>query len=356
MTLPKKNYTPLPYQLSDFDFVLPESLIAQMPVAQRTHSRLLDISDTDNFLDKQFSEIDEQFQSGDVLVINNTKVIPARLFGEKPSGGKLEIFVERIQSNQTALCMVRANRPPKPGSLIHIAGQTATISARQGTFFVITLAEGNWTDLTASKGDIPLPPYIHRKTTADDLARYQTVYAKKRGAVAAPTAGLHFDEVLLQSLRDKGVEVVSVTLHVGAGTFQPVKHDNLDEHQMHFEWFEIPETTRQTVNQAKSDGRRITAVGTTSLRALESAAENGRLIANGGDTNLFIRPGYSFEIVDRLITNFHLPKSSLMMLVSAFAGYHTIRRAYTHAIEKQYRFFSYGDAMLLKYQYSTNLL
>ncbi len=341
-----KAYTALPYSLSDFDFDLPNELIAQYPAPQRTQSRLLRV-DGDTLTDLQFSDIVDSFVAGDVLVVNNTKVIPARLFGRKPSGGKLEIFVERIQSPTTALCMLRANRPPKIGSSIFIAEQTATVTDRQGMFFVITLDAGDWTQLTRSAGDIPLPPYIDRQVDDDDLERYQTVYAKADGAVAAPTAGLHFDERLLQQLRDKGVIITEVTLHVGAGTFQPVKSEDLDAHQMHFELFEISEETQTLINQAKRQQARIIAVGTTSLRALESAAVNGQIAHTHGDTNLFIRPGYHFEIVDALVTNFHLPKSSLMMLVSAFAGYDTIRRAYQHAIAARYRFFSYGDAMLL---------
>ncbi len=342
-----KSYTPEPFTLSDFDFELPESLIAQVPASSRTQSRLLKVRGEQHFEDAVFSDIADEFESGDVLVVNNTKVIPARLFGEKLSGGKLEIFVERIQSDKVALCMVRANRSPKVGSDIVVAGELATVKARQGIFFVIELQKNEWHMLTKEQGDIPLPPYISRETTRNDESRYQTVYAQKSGAVAAPTAGLHFDEQLLSQLKEKGVHVVQVTLHVGAGTFLPVKSENLDEHDMHFELFEIPEQTKQVVNQAKADGRRVTAVGTTSMRALESAAENGKLVVDGGDTNLFIRPGFHFEIVDRLITNFHLPKSSLMMLVSAFAGYETIRCAYQYAIREEYRFFSYGDAMLL---------
>lgn len=319
-----------------------------MPATTRTGSRLLKVIDEQHCENAPFADIADEFVAGDVLVVNDTKVIPARLFGEKLSGGKLEIFVERIQSDVLALCLIRANRTPKVGSEIHVGDVVATIIQRQGIFFVVQLAEKTWAELTAEQGDIPLPPYISRQTTSEDETRYQTVYADKKGAVAAPTAGLHFDEALLQQLRDKGVQIVHVTLHVGAGTFQPVKTENLDDHQMHFELFEIPDATIQVVNQAKSEGRRITAVGTTSMRALESAAENQRLIVNQGDTNLFIRPGYAFEIVDRLITNFHLPKSSLMMLVSAFAGYETIKNAYAFAITEKYRFFSYGDAMILK--------
>ncbi|MGY0398620.1 MAG: tRNA preQ1(34) S-adenosylmethionine ribosyltransferase-isomerase QueA [Ostreibacterium sp.] len=352
MTLPTKNYTPLSYHLSDFDFDLPKSLIAQTPSEKRTQSRLLRVLGNQTFDDAIFSNIVDDFQAGEILVVNNTKVVPARLLGEKYSGGQLEIFVERIQSDKIALCMIRANRSPQVGSNVLVSGQTGTVTERQGVFFVIELQQGNWTGLMDEQGDIPLPPYISRKTTSDDLLRYQTVYAEKKGAVAAPTAGLHFDDELLIRLRHKGVQIVQITLHVGAGTFQPVKAEKLDGHQMHFELFNIPEATCRIVNQAKANNIRVTAVGTTSLRALESAAINGRLVVTDGDTNLFIRPGYRFEIVDRLITNFHLPKSSLMMLVSAFSGYHNIRQAY--AIAKQYRFFSYGDAMLLKYNDNNN--
>lgn len=354
MSLPHKNYQAQAFALSDFDFELPESLIAKTPAIERCQSRLLTVLGGNNYHEGRFADIVDDFIAGDVLVINNTKVIPARLFGEKASGGKLEIFVERILSQSTALCMVRSNRSPKIGSDISVAGQSARIIERQGLFFVIELNVGHWLTLTQEQGDIPLPPYINRPTTSGDKSRYQTVYAEKAGAVAAPTAGLHFDNQLLQQLRDNGVIVCEVTLHVGAGTFQPVKAENLDEHQMHFELFEIPEATRQAVNLAKRDNRRVTAVGTTSLRALESAAKDGQLVSSGGDTNLFIRPGYAFEIVDRLITNFHLPKSSLMMLVAAFVGYDTAMAAYQFAIERQYRFFSYGDAMLLKYKRIAN--
>ncbi|MPV85601.1 tRNA preQ1(34) S-adenosylmethionine ribosyltransferase-isomerase QueA [Ostreibacterium oceani] len=345
-----KTYTALPYTLSDFDFELPADLIAQFPAKERSASRLLQVNGENDFCDGVFADIVREFNAGDVLVLNNTKVVPARLQGKKISGGQLEIFVERIQDNNTALCMIRANRAPKPGVEIDIAGHRAMVSGRQGVFFIIELIndDSDWETLMQASGDIPLPPYIQRAPIAEDSQRYQTVYAEKAGAVAAPTAGLHFDNALLAKLADKGVEITYITLHVGAGTFQPVKNEWLDTHQMHFELFEIPDETRRIVNAAKTDGRRVTAVGTTSLRALESAAQDQRIVMAGGDTDLFIRPGYPFEIVDRLITNFHLPKSSLMMLVSALAGYETIRSAYQHAINQRYRFFSYGDAMLLK--------
>ncbi len=350
LNMVNKSYEAENYTLSDFDFNLPANLIAQMPAKTRSQSRLLKVLDGKNVSDNTFTDIVDEFIAGDVLVLNNTKVIPARLFGKKPSGGKLEIFVERIQSDRIAVCMLRSNRSPKVGSEIIIAEKTATITDRQGIFFVIKLNNGDWHSLTEQQGDIPLPPYINRETTEEDLSRYQTVYAEKEGAVAAPTAGLHFDEQILQQLKNKGVHIVYVTLHVGAGTFLPVKSENLNDHQMHFELFEIPEKTKNIINQAKKENRRVTAVGTTSLRAIESSAQDNQIILDGGDTNLFIRPGYKFEIIDRLITNFHLPKSSLMMLVSAFAGYQTIRNAYNHAITNNYRFFSYGDAMLLKYK------
>ncbi|PIE45090.1 MAG: tRNA preQ1(34) S-adenosylmethionine ribosyltransferase-isomerase QueA [Gammaproteobacteria bacterium] len=345
-----KRYRALPYTLSDFDFDLPEELIAQVPAKARTASRLLKVEDETTFIPTTFTAIDDELMPGDVLVVNNTKVIPARLFGKKISGGQLEIFVERIHSDRVASCMIRSNRSPKVGSQIHIANQSATVVERQGVFFVLKLDSraSNWFSLTRNDGDIPLPPYIRRQTNADDLLRYQTVYAEKSGAVAAPTAGLHFDDALLSRLRERGIDIVNITLHVGAGTFQPVKAENLDEHQMHFELFEIPEQTKKAVNLAKRENRRVIAVGTTSIRALESAAQNGTLVHSSGDTNLFIRPGFPFEIVDGLITNFHLPKSSLLMLVSAFAGYETIKSAYQFAINKKFRFFSYGDAMFLK--------
>lgn len=343
------------YTLSDFDFNLPEQLIAQFPTDERSHSRLLcpllgEDKNLSGFLETQFSQITEQFQADDVLVVNNTKVIPARLFANKLSGGKIEVFVERITENNSALCMIRANRAPKVGSEIVFAnGIKAKVIDKKGQFYLLTLQSNDWSVLLETEGEVPLPPYIQRQVESTDDSRYQTIYAKQKGAVAAPTAGLHFDEKLFAQLKQKGVEIVEVTLHVGAGTFLPIKEENIANHQMHFELFNIPPSTAEIINAAKQRGRQITAVGTTSLRTLESSVDaNGWLTAGQGDTNLFITPGFQFQIVDRLITNFHLPKSSLLLLVSAFAGYDLIRQTYQYAIENQYRFFSYGDAMLLE--------
>lgn len=343
-----KNYQAKPYSLSDFDFELPKHLIAQTPAPARRDSRLLEVFADGQLRDGQFPDLAKRLQAGDVLVMNNTAVIPARLSASKQSGGKLEVFIERIESAQIAICLIRANRAPKVNDVILIAGQAGKICERTGMFYRIELLASDWFSLSEQQGDIPLPPYIQRKAQASDKARYQTVYAKEKGAVAAPTAGLHFDEAFLASLQQAGIIFAPVTLHVGAGTFMPVKTENLDAHQMHFERFFIPQSSAEAINAAKQSGRRVVAIGTTSVRTLESAAKNGRISELTGDTNLFIRPGYSFEIVDLLLTNFHLPKSSLMMLVSAFAGYELIFKAYQHAIAKQYRFFSYGDAMLLE--------
>lgn len=342
------------YSLSDFDFHLPPQLIAQFPCAERSRSRLLQpLVDENNqlsgFAEGLFAEITNQFNAGDVLVVNNTKVMPARLFASKLSGGKIEVFVERISEANTALCMIRANRAPKVGGQIVFNDEThAQVLDKKGQFYLLKLTSSSWDVLLENQGEIPLPPYIQRQADSVDDNRYQTVYAKEKGAVAAPTAGLHFDEALFAKLRAKGVKIVEVTLHVGAGTFLPMKHEDIAKHEMHFELFTIPEHTATIINQAKQAGQRITAVGTTSLRALESSANNGQLQAGHGDTNLFITPGFQFQIVDRLITNFHLPKSSLLLLVSAFAGYDLIRQTYQYAIDQEYRFFSYGDAMLLE--------
>ncbi len=341
------------YALSDFDFELPTHLIAQFPSEKRTQSRLLipqqRLGRLSGFEERSFSEIINSFNAGDVLVLNNTKVIPARLQAQKESGGKLEVFVERITEGRRALCMIRANRAPKPGTVIHFAGHQASVIKKQGQFYSLVLLNGEWLEVLEAQGEVPLPPYINRQFGETDKERYQTVYAKESGAVAAPTAGLHFDSELLKALKNKGVSIAEVTLHVGAGTFLPIKSEDIEAHEMHFELFSISDRTALLVNEAKRSGHRITAVGTTSLRALESAVDvTGKLIAGQGDTNIFIRPGFNFSLVDRLITNFHLPKSSLMLLVSAFSGYDFIRQTYAYAIDKEYRFFSYGDAMLLE--------
>jgi S-adenosylmethionine:tRNA ribosyltransferase-isomerase len=334
------------YTLSDFDFDLPADRIAQVPLPERSASRLLHV-DGAALVDRQFADIVDQLQAGDLLVFNDTRVLKARFFGVKASGGQIEALVERVLDNRTVLAQVRASKSPKEGATIRLAGAfDVTVGPRAGEFFTL-IFPGDVFELIEAYGRLPLPPYIEHDADAFDETRYQTVYAKNPGAVAAPTAGLHFDPALLEKLKAKGVQFAYVTLHVGAGTFQPVRTENLAEHKMHTEWYTMPQATVDAARAAKSLGRDVVAVGTTSLRALESASQSGELAAGSGDTNLFITPGYQFKTVTRLITNFHLPKSTLLMLVSAFAGYDTIRAAYAHAIARHYRFFSYGDAMLL---------
>jgi S-adenosylmethionine:tRNA ribosyltransferase-isomerase len=334
------------HTLSDFNFQLPAELIAQIPLPDRTASRLLHV-DGGRLIDRRFTDLVDLVHEGDLLVFNDTRVLRARLFGAKSTGGRIEVLIERVLDERTALAQVRASKTPQPGSTLRLADAfDVIVGERAGEFFTLTFP-GNVLDLIDKHGQLPLPPYIERAANAADDARYQTVYAKEPGAVAAPTAGLHFDESLLQKLRDKGVNFASVTLHVGAGTFQPVRTENLLEHKMHSEWYTIPQTTVDAVKAAQAAGRDVIAVGTTSLRALESASQGDALKSGSADTALFITPGYAFKTVTRLITNFHLPKSTLLMLVSAFAGFDTIRNAYLHAINQQYRFFSYGDAMLL---------
>lgn len=334
------------YSLSDFDFDLPPERIAQTPLAERSASRLLHL-DGARIVDRQFSDIVDQLQAGDLLVMNDTRVLKARFFGVKESGGQVEVLVERVLDDRTVLAQVRASKSPKPGNRIRLADAfDVTVGERAGEFFTLTF-EADVFELIEAHGRLPLPPYIDHTADAFDEQRYQTVYSKAPGAVAAPTAGLHFDDALLAKLRAKGVNFAFVTLHVGAGTFQPVRVETLADHKMHSEWYTMPQETVDAVHAAKAAGRDIVAVGTTSMRALESASQSGNLVAGSADTNLFITPGYTFKTVTRLITNFHLPKSTLLMLVSAFAGYDQIRAAYAHAIANEYRFFSYGDAMLL---------
>jgi S-adenosylmethionine:tRNA ribosyltransferase-isomerase len=337
--------------LADFDYTLPPELIAQHPLADRAGSRLLHV-DGDRLADLHFRDIGTLLAAGDVLVFNDTKVIKARLLGRKPSGGKVEVLVERIVEPRRAVALVRTSHAPKPGSVFefghdHGTPVTAEVLGRQNDFFELRFSD-DVLDVLDRAGHVPLPPYIEHGDTAEDVARYQTVYAAQPGAVAAPTAGLHFTEDLLARLQAQGVQCVYVTLHVGAGTFQPVRVDRIAEHRMHSEWYSISPAAAAAINAARANGRRIVAVGTTSLRALESAAHDGRVQAGARDTALFITPGFHFQIVDRLITNFHLPKSTLLMLVSAFAGMATMRRAYAHAVAQRYRFFSYGDASLLE--------
>ena len=337
------------YSLSDFDFDLPPERIAQTPLPNRSASRLLHL-DGDTIVDRQFSDIVDLLEAGDLLVMNNTRVLKARFFGVKESGGQVEVLVERVLDNRTVLAQVRASKSPKPGNRIRLADAFDVVAGeRAGEFFTLTF-EGDVFELIEAHGRLPLPPYIDHAADEFDEQRYQTVYSKEPGAVAAPTAGLHFDDALLAKLAAKGVNFAYVTLHVGAGTFQPVRVEDLTKHNMHTEWYTVPQETVDAVRAAKDAGKAVVAVGTTSLRALESASQSGELVAGSADTALFITPGYTFKTVTRLITNFHLPKSTLLMLVSAFAGYEPIRKAYAHAIANEYRFFSYGDAMLLTTQ------
>lgn len=326
------------YSLSDFDFDLPPERIAQTPLAERSASRLLHL-DGERIVDRQFADIVDQLQAGDLLVMNDTRVLKARFFGVKESGGQVEVLVERVLDDRTVLAQVRASKSPKPGNRIRLADAfDVTVGERAGEFFTLTF-EADVFELIEAHGRLPLPPYIDHTADAFDEQRYQTVYSKAPGAVAAPTAGLHFDDALLEKLKAKGVNFAFVTLHVGAGTFQPVRVETLADHKMHSEWYTMPQETVDAVHAAKAAGRDIVAVGTTSMRALESASQSGTLVAGSADTNLFITPGYTFKTVTRLITNFHLPKSTLLMLVSAFAGYDQIRAAYAHAIANEYRFF-----------------
>ena len=334
------------YSLSDFDFTLPPELIAQLPLPQRSGSRLLQVSQS-ALLDSAFTDIVALLDAGDLLVFNDTRVLKARFFGVKESGGKIEALVERVLDTRSVLAQVRASKSPPAGTRIRLADAfDVIVGERAGEFFTLHFPDDVVT-LIDAHGKLPLPPYIEHAADAVDAERYQTVYAREPGAVAAPTAGLHFDQALLDVLRAKGVQFAYVTLHVGAGTFQPVRSEVLSEHDMHSEWYTVPTETVALVQATQAAGKAIVAVGTTSLRALESASQSGALKAGSADTRLFITPGYSFKTVTRLLTNFHLPKSTLLMLVSAFAGYDRIRAAYAHAIAARYRFFSYGDAMLL---------
>jgi len=339
-------------RVADFSFDLPDELIARFPKADRTSSRLLTLDGPSGKVEhKVFSDILSLVNENDLLVFNNTKVIPARMFGQKESGGKLEVLVERVLDEHRVLAHVRASKSPKPGSKIILEGKAEAIMvARHGELFELEFAKDeNVLDILNDIGHMPLPPYIDRPDNEADRERYQTVYGEKPGAVAAPTAGLHFDDKLMTALKDKGINMAFVTLHVGAGTFQPVRVDSVDEHVMHSEYIEVPDDVVKAVAETKAKGGRVIAVGTTSVRSLESAAKvhGGKLDTYFGDTNIFIYPGYQFNVVDAMVTNFHLPESTLIMLVSAFAGQENIMGAYHTAIEQKYRFFSYGDAMFL---------
>ncbi len=335
----------------DFDFYLPEHLIAQFPAQDRRASRLLQLNGASGAIqDNLFANLPSLLSQGDLLVFNDTRVIKARLWGRKQSGGQVEALIERITGEHTALAHVRASKSPKVGSrLIFAEVIEAEVIGRADDLFLLHFHHTQPVDqLLETYGALPLPPYIqHTPGTVDD-ERYQTVYARESGAVAAPTAGLHFDTAMLEELSRQGIRMAHVTLHVGAGTFQPVRVENIHEHKMHSERYTIPQATVQAIIETRQSGGRITAVGTTALRALESAARGRELIAGSGETDIFITPGYPFQVVERLLTNFHLPKSTLLMLVSAFAGMDKIKTAYQHAVAQEYRFFSYGDAMLIE--------
>jgi S-adenosylmethionine:tRNA ribosyltransferase-isomerase len=343
------------FTLSDFDFDLPPELIAQTALPERSASRLLEVDGSTaptRLVDRRFAELPECVAPGDLLVFNDTKVLKARFLGQKASGGKIEVLVERLTGERTALAQIRASKSPAPGTVLRLADAfDVTVGERVEPFYTLHFPEDCLT-LIEQYGRLPLPPYIEHDPDATDETRYQTVFAQNPGAVAAPTAGLHFDDALLARLDEHGVERATLTLHVGAGTFQPVRVENISEHKMHSEWYQLPQTLVDKIAATKARGNRVIAVGTTSMRALEAAARDaeaaGRaLAATSAETDIFITPGYRFRVVDRLVTNFHLPKSTLLMLVSAFAGIETIRAAYQHAIQERYRFFSYGDAMLL---------
>lgn len=341
----------VPMKTQDFYFDLPDELIARYPMEERSASRLLTVDGRDGGLGHHiFRDIAGMLEAGDLLVFNNTRVIPARLYGEKASGGKLEALIERVTGEHEALAHLRSSRSPKPGSRILLEGVEVEVTGRQGALFELTfLDERPLLSILEAVGHMPLPPYMERDDQDEDRERYQTVYAEKPGAVAAPTAGLHFDEPLLAALKAKGVNFAYVTLHVGAGTFQPVKVDNIEEHEMHAEYIEVPPEVVDAVKATRAAGKRVVAVGTTSVRSLESASADGEIAPFSGESRIFIYPGYRFRSVDAMITNFHLPESTLIMLVSAFAGRRHTMTAYEEAVREHYRFYSYGDAMFLSH-------
>ena len=341
----------------EFHYQLPQQLIAQKPSDIRSHSRLLHYSRQDQSIaHRQFSDIVELISPEDLLVFNNTRVIPARMYGHKESGGKVEILIERLTSETRCLAHVRASKTPKPGNKIHLSNPeqsespqfTVDVEGREGELFILSAESGtNMATIMEAIGHMPLPPYISREDTVEDFSRYQTVYADSPGAVAAPTAGLHFDDALLQKIAKKGVDSAFVTLHVGAGTFQPVRSEQIEDHDMHFEYLEVSQETVDKCRETRENGGRIIAVGTTTVRSLETASQKGQLQAYAGETDIFIYPGYQFKSIDALITNFHLPESTLLMLISAFAGKDEMMRCYAEAVAQEYRFFSYGDAMFI---------
>jgi S-adenosylmethionine:tRNA ribosyltransferase-isomerase len=335
---------------SDFRYELPATLIAQQPLATRSASRLLFLDGASGERrDLQFADLPSLLRPGDLLVFNDTRVVPARLYGTKETGGRVELLVERMLGGRQILVQMRASKPPKTGHALALdGGAVAHVVGRQGGFYRLEI-EGDEPipELLDRIGHVPLPPYIERSDTSSDRSRYQTVYARDPGAVAAPTAGLHFDEPLLARLKEIGLEFGYVTLHVGAGTFQPLRTEKIDEHRMHPEWLRVEATVAEQVNRARREGRRVVAVGTTVVRALESTSRDGQVVPFEGDTDIFITPGYRFRQIDALITNFHLPESTLLMLVCAFAGTEQVLAAYRHAVSRQYRFYSYGDAMFV---------
>jgi S-adenosylmethionine:tRNA ribosyltransferase-isomerase len=340
-------------KVSDFDFELPEELIAQHPLPERSASRLLVMDrQTGAVEDRRFAELDRLLEPGDLLVFNDTRVIPARLYAEKDSGGRVEILIERMLDDGLALAQLGANRKPAPGTRLREreTGREIAVEERVGEFWRLRLdpVDDGWLRLLERAGHMPLPPYIRRGDEPVDAERYQTVYAARPGAVAAPTAGLHFDEALFERLDARGVARAFCTLHVGAGTFQPVRVDDVEKHEMHAEWIEVGRELVDRIASVRARGNRVVAVGTTSVRALETAAAGGELVPFSGDSRLFIVPGFEFRVVDAMITNFHLPGSTLVMMVSAFSSRERILAAYRHAIEQRYRFFSYGDAMLMR--------
>jgi len=335
--------------LSDFHYDLPEALIAQQPSVRRGDSRLLHLpAGLEEVRDRQFRDLSELLRPGDLMVFNDTRVLPARMYGTKETGGRVEVLIERLVSGDRALAHIRASKSPKPGSRILIGDTRLKMEGREDELFILKTERGNFAELMQMHGHMPLPPYIQRPDTELDQERYQTVFGQRPGAVAAPTAGLHFDREMLDRLERMGVEMACVTLHVGAGTFQPVRLQDLEKHKMHSEWLEVGDSTVNAVAETRVRGGRVVAVGTTSVRCLETAAAGGQLETYRGDTRLFIRPGYDFQVTDALLTNFHLPESTLLMLVCAFAGYERTMAAYRHAVDAGYRFFSYGDAMFLE--------
>ncbi len=336
-------------RVADFDYELPEALVAQHPIAERSASRMLRLSGaTGGIEDLSFAQLPDQLGAHDVLVVNDTRVIKARLHGRKSSGGKIELFIDRILDDREAYAMIRSSHAPRPGTELLMGGETRVeVLARDGDLYRVRFQEMRVLEALNRWGAVPLPPYIGHLPDTLDEERYQTIFAAQPGAVAAPTAGLHFDRSILDVLAARGISIAKVTLHVGAGTFQPVRTDTVEEHRMHREHYEVSVPAAATIQTARARGGRVIAVGTTSLRALETAAFAGPLEAKFGETDLFIYPGFRFRIVDRLLTNFHLPRSSLLMLVAAFGGFQNVRRAYEHAVAQGYRFFSYGDAMLI---------